>query len=74
MYLSVVDRKRFRDEAQNVYEGILPDPAARLLTWTWPRWIPLDDTARGLERAGRDAKAPPISAPPISPPTTPAAI
>jgi haloalkane dehalogenase len=50
MYLSVVDRKRFRDEAQNVYEVILPDPAARLLTWTWPRWIPLDDTARGLER------------------------
>src|ERR1700752_1297168 len=49
MYLSVVDRKRFRDEAQSAYEGILPDPAARLLTWTWPSWIPLDDTARGLE-------------------------
>jgi len=51
MYLSVVDRKRFRDEAQSVYEG---HPAqiriTRLLTWTWPRWIPLDDTARGLER------------------------
>ena len=28
----------------------MPDPAARLLTWTWPRWIPLDDAARGLER------------------------
>jgi haloalkane dehalogenase len=50
MYLSVVDRKRFRDEAQSVYEGILPDPATRLLTWTWPRWIPLDDTARGFRR------------------------
>ena len=37
MYLSVVDRRRFRDEAQSVYESILPDPATRLLTWTWPR-------------------------------------
>src|ERR1700739_522749 len=50
MYLSVVDRKKFRDEAQSAYEGILPDSGSRLLTWTWPRWIPLDETARGLER------------------------
>jgi hypothetical protein len=50
MYLSVVDRRKFRDEAQSFYESILPDPATRVLTWTWPRWIPLDDTARGLER------------------------
>jgi pimeloyl-ACP methyl ester carboxylesterase len=50
MYLSVVDRKKFRAEAQSVYEGILPDPGSRLLTWTWPRWIPLDESARGLAR------------------------
>ena len=50
MYLSVVDRKKFRAEAQSVYESILPDPASRLLTWTWPRWIPLDESARGLAR------------------------
>jgi haloalkane dehalogenase len=46
----IVDRMKFRDEAQSAYEGILPDSGSRLLTWTWPRWIPLDDTARGLER------------------------
>jgi pimeloyl-ACP methyl ester carboxylesterase len=50
IYLSVVDRKRFRSEAQAAYENVLPDPAARLLTWVWPRWIPLDDTARALKR------------------------
>src|SRR6201981_1757005 len=50
MCVSVGDRKGFRDEAQSVYEDILPDPGSRLLTWTWPRWIPLDDTARGLAR------------------------
>jgi haloalkane dehalogenase len=50
MYLSVVDRKKFRAEAQSVYENILPDPGSRLLTWTWPRWIPLDESARGLAR------------------------
>ena len=26
MYLSVVDRKKFQDEAQSVYESVLPDP------------------------------------------------
>lgn len=50
VYLSVVNRERFRDRAQAAYEGVLPDPASRLLTWTWPRWIPLDNTARALDR------------------------
>jgi haloalkane dehalogenase len=64
MYLSVVDRKKFNTEAQSVYEGVLPDPASRLLTWTWPRWIPLDESARGLarfellERGLRESKPP----------------
>ena len=49
-YLSVVGREQFRDEAQDVYEGMLPDPATRMLTWVWPRWIPLDDTARAKQR------------------------
>ena len=46
MYLSVVDREKFRQRAQAAYEAVLPDPATRLLTWTWPRWIPLDEQAR----------------------------
>ena len=50
IYLSVVDRDKFRRSAQAAYEAVLPDPADRLLTWAWPRWIPLDDTARGLKR------------------------
>lgn len=50
VYLSVVDREKFRQRAQAAYEGVLPDPAARLLTWTWPRWIPLDADARAHER------------------------
>ena len=50
MYLSVVDREKFRKTAQDAYEAVLPDQAARLLTWTWPRWIPLDDEARGRDR------------------------
>jgi haloalkane dehalogenase len=50
MYLSVVDRARFRDRAKAAYEQVLPDPADRLLTWTWPRWIPLDDQARARDR------------------------
>jgi pimeloyl-ACP methyl ester carboxylesterase len=64
MCLSVVDRKKFRAEAQSVYEGILPDPGSRLLTWTWPRWIPLDRSARcfarfeWLERELRKSKFP----------------
>jgi pimeloyl-ACP methyl ester carboxylesterase len=50
IYLSVVDRARFRERAQAAYEAVLPDPASRLLTWTWPRWIPLDAEARAFER------------------------
>ncbi len=46
VYLSVVDRNKFRREAQPAYEAALPDAETRLLTWAWPRWIPLDDTAR----------------------------
>jgi haloalkane dehalogenase len=49
-HLSVVGRGRFKTEAQPAYEVVLPDSAARLLTWTWPRWIPLDDTARAIAR------------------------
>jgi pimeloyl-ACP methyl ester carboxylesterase len=50
VYLSVVDREKFRRAAQFAYEAVLPDPASRLLTWTWPRWIPLDESARALAR------------------------
>jgi len=50
VYLSVVDRARFAARAMAAYESVLPDPASRLLTWVWPRWIPLDDTARALHR------------------------
>ena len=50
VYLSVVDRKRFLERAQIAYEAVLPDTASRLLTWTWPRWIPLDASARAFER------------------------
>jgi len=50
VYLSVVDRQRFASHAQAAYEAVLPDPASRLLTWVWPRWIPMDDSARALER------------------------
>jgi haloalkane dehalogenase len=50
IYLSVVDRERFAGNAQGAYEAVLPDPASRLLTWVWPRWIPLDDNARAFKR------------------------
>ena len=50
VYLSVVDRERFRQRAQAAYEAVLPDPETRLLTWTWPRWIPLDRNARAAAR------------------------
>jgi haloalkane dehalogenase len=50
VYLSVVDREKFRKHAQQAYEWALPDQASRLLTWTWPRWIPIDETARALQR------------------------
>jgi pimeloyl-ACP methyl ester carboxylesterase len=41
LYLSVVDRARFAAGAKAVYEEVLADPGERLLTYTWPRWIPL---------------------------------
>jgi pimeloyl-ACP methyl ester carboxylesterase len=50
VYLSVVDRERFSQKAQAAYEAVLPDPASRLLTWVWPRWIPLDESARARHR------------------------
>ncbi len=50
IYLSVVDRQRFASRAMAAYEAVLPDPASRLLTWVWPRWIPMDDTARAMQR------------------------
>ena len=50
VYLSVVDRDKFRREAQSTYEAVLPDSETRLLTWVWPRWIPLDDSARAFDR------------------------
>jgi pimeloyl-ACP methyl ester carboxylesterase len=50
VYLSVVGRDKFRREAQAAYEAVLPDAETRLLTWVWPRWIPLEDTARAQAR------------------------
>jgi pimeloyl-ACP methyl ester carboxylesterase len=50
VYLSVVDREKFSRNASQAYEAVLPDPASRLLTWVWPRWIPLDEGARAFER------------------------
>ncbi len=50
VYLSVVDREKFRRTAQPAYEAVLPDPATRLLTGAWPRWIPLDREARAFDR------------------------
>jgi haloalkane dehalogenase len=46
VYLSVVNRERFKNAAHLAYEAALPDPATRLLTWAWPRWIHLDQNAR----------------------------
>ena len=57
VYLSVVDRKRFQERAQAAYEAVLPDAASRLLTWTWPRWIPARRERarlRSLHLAGTD--------------------
>ena len=50
VYLSVVNRERFKEAALSAYQAVLPDPATRLLTWTWPRWIPLDQNARAFDR------------------------
>ena len=50
VYLSVVDRDKFRRETLAAYDAVLPDTETRLLTWVWPRWIPLDEDARALAR------------------------
>ena len=50
VYLSVVDRDKFRRGALAAYDAVLPDTESRLLTWVWPRWIPLDEDARALAR------------------------
>ncbi len=41
VYLSVIDRARFAERAQPVYEEVLADPDDRRLTYLWPRCIPL---------------------------------
>ena len=50
VYLSVVDRQWFTARAMAAYAAVLPDPASRLMAWVWPRWIPLDGTARAMQR------------------------
>jgi haloalkane dehalogenase len=52
MHLSVVDRERFADDAMGLYTGQLPTPESRLMTWQFPRLIPLDgsgETAAHLD-------------------------
>ena len=49
-YLSVVRREKFRTVAQSGHKGVLAVVATRLLTWTWPRWIPLDGSTRANAR------------------------
>ena len=41
MYLSVVDRERFRARAEIGYTSVLADPDERRLTYIWPRSIPV---------------------------------
>jgi haloalkane dehalogenase len=55
-YLSTVDREKFKEEAQSVYEDALPDPASKLLSWVWPRWIPLSMIIWGREDEVFDAE------------------
>lgn len=50
IYLSVVNRQAFASRGQGGFASVLPGSADRLLTWVWPRWIPLDGSARALER------------------------
>lgn len=50
VYLSVVNRPLFAARGQEAYAAVLPDAQSRLLTWVWPRWIPLGDTAPALHR------------------------
>lgn len=46
VYLSVVDRARFVEQAGVAYADALPDPTSRLPTVLFPRLIPLDETSR----------------------------
>jgi pimeloyl-ACP methyl ester carboxylesterase len=41
MYLSVVDRIQFAEQAMAGHAEVLGDPDDRALTWIWPRSIPL---------------------------------
>ncbi len=65
MYLSVVDRARYAEQAQAAYTAVLGDPDERALTWIWPRSIPLglaSDTTSGrfawLEAGVRELRLP----------------
>ena len=65
MYLSVVDREKFKTEAMNAYQSVLPDPNDRRLTWQWPRSIPVSpatdiagDRFEWLEEGVRALKIP----------------
>lgn len=65
MYLSVVDRARYAEQAMAAYTAVLDDPDERALTWIWPRSIPLglpsDTTTERfawLEAGVRDLRLP----------------
>jgi haloalkane dehalogenase len=64
LYLSVVHRARFLEEALPAYRFVMPDYDSRLLTRVFPRLIPLrpDDrsaaTMSWLEQSLRDSKIP----------------
>jgi haloalkane dehalogenase len=65
MYLSVVDRARYAEQAMAAYIAVLDDPDERALTWIWPRAIPLglpsDTTTERfawLEAGVRDLRIP----------------
>ena len=64
LYLSVVHRERFVEEALPAYRHVMPDYDSRLLTRVFPRLIPLrpDDrsaaTMRWLEQSLRSCKIP----------------
>ena len=48
VYLSVVDAGKIPPARPSRVRSRVARPATRLLTWTWPRWIPLDTNARAL--------------------------
>ncbi len=65
MYLSVVDRARYAEQAMGAYTAVLGDTDERALTWIWPRSIPLglpsDTTTERftwLEAGVRDLRLP----------------